>query len=142
MPNKIKFKSGAHYVYATHYHLIWCTKYRNQIFTNQTYVQDLKAILLSEANAHSIEIERIEVMPEHVHLLVSFPPRISGSDVIRILKGRSAFLFLQAHPEVRKQKCWGNHLWSDSYLLTTLGNMSKDIVEKYIENQKYNKTRQ
>lgn len=133
-PNE--FKHGRHYVYSAHYHLIWVTKYRNQIFTTSALQNEMKAILQSEANAHDIEIENYEVMPDHVHLLVSIPPRLSISNVIRILKGRSAYLFLQQHPEIRQQQCWGNKLWSSSYFMNTVGNISKTTVLNYINNQK------
>ncbi|MGK4015936.1 transposase, partial [Ligilactobacillus salivarius] len=57
---------------------------------------------------------------------------------IKALKGRSAFLFLQTHPEIRQKQYWDGHLWSSSYYLGSLGNMSKDVVERYINDQKYN----
>jgi hypothetical protein len=53
----------------------------------------------------------------------------------------SAFIFLERHPEIRQSHYWGGHLWSPGYYMSTLGNMSKDVVEKYISNQKYNETK-
>lgn len=126
------------YVYNTHYHLIWCTKYRNQIFTTQSLATEMKKLLLQIAQDNDIEIEKIEVMPEYIHLLISFKPYKAASSVIKALKGRSAFLFFQAHPEIKKSKMWGGHLWSSSYYFGTVGNMSKEIVEKYINDQIYN----
>ncbi|RXT17792.1 IS200/IS605 family transposase, partial [Lacticaseibacillus chiayiensis] len=60
------------------------------------------------------------------------------TSAIKALKGRSAFIFLKRHPEIRDSQDWGGHLWSPSYYMSTLGNMSKDVVENYINNQKYN----
>lgn len=71
-----------HYVYNTHYHLIWCTKYRNQIFTNTNLAEKMRKILLQIAEDNQIKIEKMEIMPEHVHLLVSFKPSKSGSSVL------------------------------------------------------------
>ena len=82
-----------HYVYNAHYHLIWCTKYRNQIFTNQDLAQEMRDLLKQIAEDNQIKIEKMEVMPEHIHLLISFRPSKSGSSVVKALKGRSAFLF-------------------------------------------------
>lgn len=139
MTNKI---TGAiytkRYVYNLHYHLIWCTKYRNQVFTDKKISDEMKDILYTVASDNEIEIEKVEVMSDHVHLLISFPPRKSAVDVIKALKGRSAFIFLKRHPEIRQAKFWGGHLWSSSYYLGSVGNMSKKIVEQYINNQKYN----
>ena len=126
------------YVYNAHYHLIWCTKYRNEIFTTQKLANEMKDLLLQIAQDNDIQIEKIEVMPEHIHLLISFKPYKAASSVIKALKGRSAFLFFQLHPEIRDSKMWGGHLWSSSYYLGTVGNMSKETVEKYINDQIYN----
>lgn len=126
------------YVYNLHFHLIWCTKYRNQIFSDDKLSDELKDIFQNVASDNDIVIEKMKVMPDHVHLFVNFPPRKAITSVIKALKGRSAFLFLQSHPEIKESKCWGGHLWSSSYYVGSLGNMSKDVVEKYINNQKYN----
>ena len=127
-----------HYVYNAHYHLIWCTKYRNQIFTNQDLAQEMRDLLKQIAEDNQIKIEKMEVMPEHIHLLISFRPSKSGSSVVKALKGRSAFLFFKNHPEIKQNKMWGGHLWSPSYYIGTVGNMSKEVVEKYINDQIYN----
>ncbi|TSO27063.1 IS200/IS605 family transposase [Lactobacillus sp. LL6] len=126
------------YVYSTHYHLIWCTKYRNQIFKDQKLADEMKELLVQIAQDNDILIEKMEVMPEHIHLLISFKPYKAASSVIKALKGRSAFLFFQNHPEIKKSQMWGGHLWSSSYYFGTVGNMSKEVVEKYINDQIYN----
>ncbi len=141
MNNKNRIKDAVYtkrYVYNLHFHLIWCTKYRNQVFTIDELSNEMKEILLDVASDNEIEIEKVEVMPDHIHLLIGFPPRKSAVDVIKTLKGRSAFIFLKKHPEIRKAKFWGGHLWSSSYYLGSLGNMSKLVVEQYISDQKYN----
>ncbi|ATP38469.1 IS200/IS605 family transposase [Ligilactobacillus salivarius] len=139
MTNKIKDAIYTkRYVYNLHFHLIWCTKYRNKTFTNEKLSNEMEDILQRVADDNEIVIEKMEVMPDHVHMLISFPPRKSAVDVIKALKGRSAFLFLQTHPEIRQKQYWGGHLWSSSYYLGSLGSMSKDVVERYINDQKYN----
>jgi len=97
----------------------------------------MKAILQQVADDNDIVIEKIEVMPDHIHMLISFPPSKAPVSVIKALKGRSAYIFLQNHPEIRRSQYWGGHLWSPSYYMSTLGNMSKEVVEKYINDQKY-----
>ncbi len=130
------------YVYNFHYHLIWVTKYRNQTFKTETLANEMKKILQQVADDNQIMIEKMEVMPDHVHVLISFPPSKAPASAIKALKGRSAFIFLQRHPEVRQSQYWGGHLWSPSYYMSTLGNMSKEVVEKYINDQKYNAKRE
>lgn len=123
------------YVYNFHYHLVWVTKYRNPAFTTEPLVKEMEEILRELAAKEDIMIEEMQVMPEHVHLLLSFKPKRAPSDIVKYLKGHSARLFLQAHPEIKTDQFWGGHLWSHSYYMGTLGNMSREVVEKYIRNQ-------
>lgn len=129
------------YIYNFHYHLIWVTKYRNKTFTTDALANEMKEILIGIAEANKIVIENMEVMPDHVHMLISFPPSKAPTSAIKALKGRSAYMFLKRHPEIRQSQYWGGHLWSPSYYMSTLGNMSKDVVERYINDQKYNETK-
>ena len=129
------------YIYNFHYHLIWVTKYRNKIFVTEQLSNEMKSILQLVADDNNIVIEKMEVMPDHVHVLISFPPSKAPTSAIKALKGRSAFIFLRRHPEIRQSQYWGGHLWSPSYYMSTLGNMSKEVVEQYINNQKYNETK-
>ena len=136
--NSSKIKDAVYernYVYNFHFHLVWCTKYRKPIFTNPQLVDEMKNLLKKIADLNEVTIEEMEVMPDHVHLLISFKPKYSPSNVVKALKGASARLFFQNHPEIKKNKLWGGHLWSHSYYMGTLGNMSKETVEKYIKNQ-------
>ena len=128
-------KYERNYVYNFHYHLIWVTKYRKAVFTNEALVAEMEDIVRSLAQKGDIEIEEMQVMPEHIHLLISFKPKYAASSVVKYLKGHSAKLFFQGHPEIKDSKFWGGHLWSHSYYMSTLGNMSKEVVEKYIRNQ-------
>ena len=129
------------YIYNFHYHLIWVTKYRNKTFTTDALANEMKEILSGIAEANKIVIENMEVMPDHVHMLISFPPSKAPTSAIKALKGRSAYMFLKRHPEIRQSQYWGGHLWSPSYYMSTLGNMIKDVVERYINDQKYNETK-
>src|SRR5699024_10564168 len=139
MTNKIKDAIYTkRYVYNLHFHLIWCTKYRNNTYTKEKIYKEMKDNLQRVADDNEIVIEKMEVMPDYVHMLISFPPRKSAVDVIKALKGRSAFLFLQTHPEIRQKQYWGGHLCSSSYYLSYLGNLSKHVVETYLKAQTYN----
>ena len=101
------------YIYNFHYHLIWVTKYRHQTFSTKELVDEMKDILRMVAKDNEIVIEKMEVMPDHVHVLISFPHS-------KALKGRSAFIFLKRHPKIRQSEYWGGHLWSPRYYMSTL----------------------
>ena len=139
--NKIKDAVYARgYVYNFHFHLIWVTKYRHQTFTTPQLVAEMKGILQRIADLNEIIIEKMEVMPDHVHLLISFAPKHSATNVVKAFKGGSARLFLANHPEIRQSQYWGGNLWSRSYYMSTLGNMSKEVVKKYIDEQRTTKS--
>ena len=127
------------YVYNFHYHLIWTTKYRHPVFTTIALVEEMKGILRSLAVQMEVTIEEMEVMDDHVHLLLSFKPKYAPTNIVKNFEGSSARIFFQRHPEIKAAQFWGGHLWSHSYYMSTLGNMSKATVEKYIQSQYCNK---
>ena len=126
-------------VYDFNFHLIWVTKYRKNIFINKRLSNSMIEILKNIADGNGVTIQHIEVMPDHVHMMISFPPDMTPSSVVKSFKGTSARMWFKKYPETKSQ-LWGGHLWSPSYFMSTLGNVSKEIVTEYIENQvtKYN----
>ena len=126
-------------VYDFNFHLVWVTKYRKAIFSTSERVACLKRILQDIADRNGIEIQNLEVMPDHVHLLISFPPKMTPASVVKSFKGGSARNWFTQFPET-KQQLWGGHLWAPSYFMSTLGNVSKEAVAQYIDSQldKYN----
>ena len=87
------------------------------------------------ASDYDFVITAMEVMPDHVHLLLDCKPQFFPSDMIKILKGNTArWLFLK-HPELKKQ-LWGGHMWNPSYCIITVSERSLDMVRQYIDSQK------
>ena len=97
------------YIYNFHYHLIWVTKYRPQTFATKKLADKMKDILRMVAKDNDIVTEKLEVILDHVHVLISFPPSKAPTSAIKALKGRSAFIFLKRHPEIRQSQYWGGH---------------------------------
>ena len=126
-------------IYDFNFHLVWVTKYRKNIFINKKLSSSMTEILKNIADGNGVTIQHIEVMPDHVHMMISFPPDMTPSSVVKSFKGTSARMWFKIYPETKAQ-VWGSHLWSPSYFMSTLGNVSKEIVAEYIENQvtKYN----
>ena len=122
------------YVYSLQYHIVWCTKYRKQVLKDGVD-EDLKKMLVKLGEEYSFTILAMEVMPDHVHLLLDCKPQFFISDMVKILKGNTArWLFLD-HPEL-KQYLWGGHLWNPSYCAVTVSDWSRSQVEQYIKEQK------
>ena len=87
------------------------------------------------AAEYSFTITAMEVMPDHVHLLLDCKPQFMISDMVKIMKGNTArWLFLE-HPEL-KRSLWGGHLWNPSYCAVTVSDRSRAQVMQYIESQK------
>ena len=125
---------GRGYVYSLQYHIVWCTKYRKQVLQNGID-EEVKLMLEEIAEEYSFQILAMEVMPDHIHLLLDCKPQFRISDMVKIMKGNTArWLFLK-HPEL-KQSLWGGHLWNPSYCAVTVSDRSREKVTHYINSQK------
>lgn len=125
---------GRGYVYSLQYHIVWCTKYRHKILENGLD-ERCKELLDNIAAEYKFSIIAMEVMPDHIHLLLDCPPQFFISDMIKIMKGNIARRLFIEHPEL-KSKLWGGHLWNPSYCVVTASDRSLQQVEEYIESQK------
>lgn len=125
---------GRGYVYSLQYHLVWCTKYRKQVLKNGIDAE-CKKMLYELAEEYKFRIQAMEVMPDHIHLLLDCKPQFFISDMIKIMKGNLARQLFLSHPEL-KQELWGGHLWNPSYCAVTVSDRSRDQVVAYIEGQK------
>lgn len=125
---------GRGYVYSLRYHIVWCTKYRKAIFVNGME-DEVKDYLRNTASDLQMTIDAMEVMSDHIHLLVSCKPQICLSDAIKVLKGNTARWLFLSHPEIKKQ-LWGGHLWNPSYFVATVSERSSSQVKQYIAEQK------
>jgi putative transposase len=124
-------KRTAHAVYDTKYHLVWAPKYRKKILRGDLQ-QRVKELFQEIAEPYDIEINEMEVDVEHVHILCSFPPRYSISQVVGRLKSLSGRAVFREFPEIKRQ-LWGREFWEDGYFARTVGDeVSAEIVRKYI----------
>ena len=130
----MQYKKQTHCVYVCQYHIVLPTKYRKKIFNPGVfaYIKDK----LSEIGKHypEIEIVKVNADKDHIHMLISIPPKMSVGSVVRIIKSNTSrglkdkFLFL-------KEVYWGTDgIWSDGYFVSTIG-INEEVVKRYIENQ-------
>ena len=132
--NKNQLSYGRGYVYSLQYHLVWCTKYRKKVLKDGIEME-CKKMLQDLAEEYRFQILAMEVMPDHIHLLVDCRPQVYISDMIKIMKGNLARWMFLAHPELKKE-LWGGHLWNPSYCAVTVSDRSREQVSAYIEGQK------
>lgn len=116
------------------YHLVFVTKYHKPIFTTSELKIKMKSILESIANYKGVTIQYMQVMDDHIQIIITFPPKFSASDVVKSFKGASAREWFKTFPDDRK-RLWKGHLWSNTFFMSTIGNVNKDVVEEYIKNQ-------
>ena len=121
-------------LYRTTYHLVWVTNYRKVIFTTLNRREAMMEMLSLIAENNDMTILESEVMEDHIHLVVSFPPNKSISTVMKALKGASAREWFQQFPETKKE-LWKGSLWSGNYFVSTVGNVSKEVVMQYVQDQ-------
>jgi putative transposase len=127
------YKSNRNVFYSCHYHVVWCPKYRRKVLV-QAIETRLKEIIAQVCQEHQAEIEELEVMPDHVHLLVSVDPQFGIHRLVKLIKGRSSRFLRQEFP-VLKQKL--PTLWTNSYFVGTTGGAPLGIIKQYIEQQKH-----
>jgi putative transposase len=127
-----KFKSNNNIVYSCKYHVIWCPKYRRKVLIHGVDVR-LKEIIQAVCDEFESELIELEVMPEHVHLLVDCDPQFGIAKLIRYMKGRSSRLLRQEFPWLKSRL---PTLWTNSYFCSTVGGAPIAVIKQYIENQK------
>ncbi len=125
---------GRGYVYSLQYHIVWCTKYRKHVLKDGIDT-DLKRYLLQMAEEYRFTITAMEIMPDHIHLLVDCSPQFELPRMLKILKGNTARWLFMEHPQLKEQ-LWGGHLWNPSYCVVTVSDRSREMVEHYIASQK------
>jgi putative transposase len=129
---KKQYKSNKNIVYSCKYHVVFCPKYRKKIFLGDI-AQRLSELLQAIAKDRGIDIIEMEIMPDHVHLLLEVDPQFGIHKAIKNLKGatsrylRKEFLSLKT-----KLPC----LWTNSYFVSTVGGAPLSVVKQYIATQK------
>jgi putative transposase len=132
MSSEQKFKNNHNITYSCKYHIVCCPKYRRKVMVNG--VNDrLKEIIYQSAIEQQVEIIELEVMPDHVHLLYEIDPQYGVHKFIKLLKGCS---FRVLRQEIKTLKTRLSTLWTNSYIIATVGGAPLAVIKQYIENQK------
>ena len=131
--NMGKYKKLSHVVYKFEYHIVWVPKYRLRILKGtirDLVEQDIKML----CEWKSCEVQELNVQEDHIHLLVSVPPKVSISKLMGTLKGKIAIKLFKSYPKLKKKPYWGNHFWARGYFVSTVG-LDEDIIKKYVKYQ-------
>lgn len=130
-------KSGSHCRYSLQYHLVWIPKYRRGLLVGEI-AERLLQILREIARDYRIHIIAMEVMPDHVHMLVEAPPKYAPAKIVQIFKGISSRRLRQEFLDEIKKYIWKEGtLWAIGYYIGSVGDgVTTELVKEYIQNQK------
>jgi putative transposase len=130
-PSK-KYENTCNLVYSCQYHVIFCPKYRRPVLLGK--IKDrLKEIIAQKQSEYNYNIIEIEILSDHVHLLISVNPKIGIHSVVTKIKGSSSRILREEFPELKSKL---PTLWTNSKFISTVGSVSLEIIKKYIEEQK------
>ena len=126
-----QFKKLAHSLYECKYHVVFCPKYRYKILQGEVAQYVTQQIYRLCSQKDEVEVLEVNVQAEHVHVVISIPPKYAVSSVIGYLKGKLALRLFDRYPELRR-RYWGQHVWSRGYCVSTVG-LDEEHIRKYVK---------
>lgn len=129
----MKYTSNHNIVYSCKYHVVWCPKYRRKVLVNGVDIR-LKELESEICSEFCIGIIEMEVMPDHVHLLIEVDPQFGINKAIKLMKGRTSYVLRREYEWLRISL---PSLWTNSYFVSTVGGAPLSVIKQYIEDQKH-----
>ena len=127
------YRKSSHTVYDLKYHVVWITKYRKPVLRGEI-AERARSLIREICKANDVEIIRGHISVNHVHIFVSVPPHISVSQLVKSIKGKSSRKMLMEYKSLSRT-FWGRHLWARGYFAASSGNVTDEVITKYIEQQ-------
>jgi putative transposase len=124
--------SLSHTLWKCQYHIVFIPKYRKKVMYGQVKA-DIREIIKVLCKYKKVEIIEGAICSDHVHLCVSIPPKLSISDFMGYLKGKSALMIHDKHPEMANK--WNREFWARGYYVATVGNITEEAIKRYIQDQ-------
>ncbi len=128
-----KYKKLSHVIYKCDYHIVWVPKYRFKILTGQVKML-IEGDIRKLCEWKKSEILEMSVQIDHIHLVLSIPPKVSVSEMMGILKGKLAIKLFKSYPKMKQKPYWGNHFWARGYFVSTVG-IDEDVIKRYVKHQ-------
>ncbi len=130
-----EIRKTSHARYSLWYHLAWGTKYRKKIWKDDYTKNRIKVIFQAIAAAYDLEISSLELLSDHIHLMLSAPPRMAPARAVQILKSVSTKQLLEEFPWLRHYY-WGGEIWVRGYFVRSVGaGITKAAIDRYIREQ-------
>ena len=125
------YRYGSHTVFKIQYHFVFVTKYRYQVLKGDIGIR-ARELIRETCQAFEIDILKGVISKDHVHLLLSAPPSISASDIMKRIKGRSSSKLFESFPDLRR-RYWGRHFWARGFFCVTSGEVTESMIQDYLE---------
>ena len=130
----MEYRKSSHGLYNLQVHIVWITKYRYRVLIEPIALR-LRDIIRQICTKNDTIIISGNIAPNHVHMLLSYPPNLPLSKLVQLMKGTSSRKLQQEFPALGK-RYWGQHLWARGFFAVSTGNVTKEIIENYIKNHK------
>jgi putative transposase len=127
----MNYRYGSHTVFNIEYHFVWVSKYRYKVLTGDV-AQRLIELIRQTCETFEIKILTGVVSKDHVHVLLSAPPTMAPSEIMRRIKGRTSNKLLEEFPMLKK-RYWGGHFWARGYFCATAGQLTEEMIKTYLE---------
>ena len=125
-------RTNANIAFQCAYHVVWCPKYRRRVIGGRMEAR-LKGIIAEVIEEKGAWLVELQTMPDHVHLLVEVDPQFGVHRLVKAIKGRSSRVLREEFPWLRSRL---PSLWTNSYLVATVGGAPRSVIERYVESQK------
>ena len=125
-----RFKKLSHTLYECKYHIVFCPKYRFRIFKDDIREYSCQQIYWLCSQKELVEILELNVQLDHIHVVLSIPPKYSVSSFMGYLKGKLSTRLFERYERLGK-RFWGRHLWARGYCVSTVG-LDEEKIRKYV----------
>jgi len=138
--NMSRFRKLTHVLWHCQYHIVWVPKYRYRILQGEV-ARETQNCIHSFCSQLGCQVEELSIQADHVHLLVDVPPKVSISELMGTVKGRTAIRIFRRFPYLKKKPYWGNHFWAKGYCGDTVG-LDARMIRTYVQYQEKAEKRQ
>lgn len=115
-------------------HLVWVTKYRYPVLSGDIQIR-CRELIIQICDVEDVQILKGVVSKDHIHMHIEYPPKLSMSDLVKRLKGRTSRMLQQEFPDLKK-RYWGRHFWAIGYGGWSTGNITDEMVQEYLEHHR------
>jgi putative transposase len=128
-----RFKKLSHTIYECKYHVVICPKYRHRIFKGEIGEYARQEIYVLCKQEELLEVLELSIQEDHIHLVMSMPPKYAFSEIMGYVKGKLSLRLFQRYERVGK-RYWGRHLWSRGYCVSTVG-LTEELIRRYVRHR-------